>query len=162
MTAERWMRASDEDRENFVEVLRDAYAAGRLQPEEFYERADAAYAATTWGDLDNLTADLPAVWTDAGLPSDVVAARGRSRTAGQSPWRQVIWVHALWIFLLALAAGLAGRVTSAAVWGAWALVVPLVLLLPLALERVIGALRGTRRDGRQRELSGPPGPAWRR
>ena len=42
MTAERWMRASDEDREAAVEVLRNAYAAGRLRSEEFCERVDAA------------------------------------------------------------------------------------------------------------------------
>lgn len=160
MTVERWMRASDEDRENAVDVLRDAYAKCRLRSGEFYERVDAAYAATTWDDLDNLTADLPVIWTDAGLPSDVVS-RGGSRTAGQSLFRQVIWVRNLWIFLpvLVLVAGLAGLVTSAAVWAACALV-PLVVLLPLALDRVSGALRNTRRDGRQRELPGPGGSSW--
>lgn len=161
MTAERWMRASDEDRESAVDVLRDAYAAGLLRSEEFYERVDAVYAATTWGDLDNLTADLPVIWTNAGLPSGVVVSRGRSRTAGRSFFRQVIWVHAFWIFLLVLVAGLAGRVTSAAVWAACALV-PLVLLVPLALERVSGAFRDTRRDGRQRDLPGPASSTWRR
>lgn len=160
MTAERWIRASDEDREAAMDVLRDAYAAGRLRSEEFYERVDAAYAATTRGDLDNLTADLPVIWTDAGLPSHMVISRGRSRTAGQGLFRQVIWVRAFWIFLLALVAGLAGRVTSAAVWAACALV-PLAVLLPPVLERVSGALRGTRRDGPQRELPGPPGSNWR-
>jgi hypothetical protein len=69
MTAERWMRAADEDRETAVDVLRGAYAASRLRPEEFYERIDAAYADTTWGDLGKLTTDLPVTWTDVGLPS---------------------------------------------------------------------------------------------
>ena len=66
----------------------------------------------------------------------------------------------LWIFLLVLVAGLAGLVTSAAVWAACGLV-PLVVL-PLALDRVSGALRNTRRDGQQRELPGPGGSSWQR
>lgn len=69
MTAERWMRAADEDRETAVDVLRGAYAASRLRPEEFYERIDAAYADKTWGDLGKLATDLPVTWTDVGLPS---------------------------------------------------------------------------------------------
>ena len=96
------------------------------------------------------------IWTNAGLPSDVVVSRGRSRTAGQSLFRQVVWVHAFWIVLLALVAGLAAQVTSAAVCAACALV-PLILLLPLALERVSGALRDKRYGGRQRKLPGSAG-----
>lgn len=162
MNAERLMRASDQDRETTVTVLRDAYAVGRLTPEEFYQRVDAAYTAMTWGELDLLTTDLPVVGTDVNPPSDIAASRGRSRTAGQSLFRQVIWVHVIWMFLLVLAAGLAGRVTAAAVWAACALV-PLVLLVPLALERVSGALRcgpPASRGGRC-NLPRSPGAAWR-
>ncbi len=53
------MRASDEDREAVVAVLRDAYTAGRLTLDEFDERTSAAYASKTWGDLRGLTADIP-------------------------------------------------------------------------------------------------------
>lgn len=161
MTNDRWMRASDQDRENAVDVLRDAYAVGRLRPEEFYQRLDAAYAAMTWGELDNLIADLPPVWTDADLPSDIVASCGSSGTAGQSFFWQAIWVNAVCVFLLMLVAALADRVTSAAVWAACVLV-PCVLLLPLALERISRALGYTRRDGRQRELRASSSTNWRR
>lgn len=163
MAADFSMRASDQDRETAVTVLRDAYAVGRLETEEFDQRVDAAYAAVTWGELDHLTADLPVVYADVNLPLDVVVSRERSRTAGQSLFRQVIWVHAIWMFLFVLAAGLAGRVTSAAVWAACVLV-PLVLLVPLALERVSGALRCASPPGRgggRRNLPGSPGAAWR-
>jgi hypothetical protein len=54
------IRASDKDREDVVTVLRDAYSEGRLTLDEFDERTSAAYAAKTWGDLRELTADLPA------------------------------------------------------------------------------------------------------
>ena len=40
-------------------TLRDAYTAGRLTLEEFDERTSAAYASKTWGELRQLTEDLP-------------------------------------------------------------------------------------------------------
>jgi Domain of unknown function (DUF1707) len=57
---DRPIRASDQERESVVDVLRDAYADGRLTLDEFEERTSAAYAAKTWADLGELTADLPA------------------------------------------------------------------------------------------------------
>jgi uncharacterized protein DUF1707 len=59
MAGDGMMRASDADRDAVVAVLRDAYAAGRLTLEEFGQRSSAAYAGRTWGELRELTADLP-------------------------------------------------------------------------------------------------------
>jgi hypothetical protein len=53
------IRASDRDRDAVVGALRDAYTEGRLSLEEFQERSTAAYAGRTWGDLRELTTDLP-------------------------------------------------------------------------------------------------------
>ena len=53
------IRASDHDRDAVVGALRDAYTEGRLSLEEFQERTTAAYAGRTWGDLRELTTDLP-------------------------------------------------------------------------------------------------------
>ncbi len=53
------IRASDVDREAVVATLREAYTAGRLNLDEFDERMTSAYAGKTWGDLRELTADLP-------------------------------------------------------------------------------------------------------
>ncbi|WP_344467597.1 DUF1707 SHOCT-like domain-containing protein [Kitasatospora kazusensis] len=58
--AEAEMRASDADRERIAELLRDAYAEGRLTVEEHSERIEAAYGARTLGELVPLTRDLPA------------------------------------------------------------------------------------------------------
>lgn len=58
--AEAEMRVSDADRERIAELLRDAYAEGRLDADEHAERIGAAYAAKTFGDLVPLTRDLPA------------------------------------------------------------------------------------------------------
>ena len=57
---DRPIRASDQERESVVDVLRDAFTDGRLTFDEFEERTAAAYAAKTWGQLWELTADLPA------------------------------------------------------------------------------------------------------
>ena len=53
------IRASDEDRERVVEILRQNNVEGRLTSEEFDERMTAAYGARTMGALAELTTDLP-------------------------------------------------------------------------------------------------------
>lgn len=60
MPADSAIRASDADRERALAILRDAYAAGRLTLAEFDERSSAALSGRTWGDLRELTSDLPA------------------------------------------------------------------------------------------------------
>jgi uncharacterized membrane protein len=52
-------RAWARDRESAAKALREAYAAGRLTLDEFGDRVDAVYSALTWGELGELTADLP-------------------------------------------------------------------------------------------------------
>jgi len=53
------IRASDAEREQAVEALREHYAAGRLSAEELGERLDAAYKASTVAELAQVRADLP-------------------------------------------------------------------------------------------------------
>jgi Domain of unknown function (DUF1707) len=77
------IRASDSDREVVVDVLRDAYTAGRITMEEFDERTSSAYAAKTWGDLRKLTVDLP---VQPILGGDVP---GRRLPAAGPPSRQL-------------------------------------------------------------------------
>lgn len=69
MAANDWMRAADRDRERTVEILREAYAEGRLDHTELDERTDAAFRARTWGELRRLTADIPPPDPNAGLPA---------------------------------------------------------------------------------------------
>ena len=56
----RDMLAADADREAVAGLLSTAFADGRLTAAEHAERAGAAYAARTHGELGVLTADLPA------------------------------------------------------------------------------------------------------
>src|SRR5262245_27313935 len=53
------MRASDADREQVAERLREHFAAGRLTSEELDERVAAALGAKTAGELRAVLADLP-------------------------------------------------------------------------------------------------------
>ena len=45
------MRASDADRDEVADRLREALAEGRITPEEHAERIDAVYKAKTYADL---------------------------------------------------------------------------------------------------------------
>lgn len=54
------LRASDADREHAAERLRSATVEGRLGPDELEARVEAALSARTYGELERLTADLPA------------------------------------------------------------------------------------------------------
>jgi hypothetical protein len=53
------LRAADTDRAAVAAVLGQHMSAGRLTLEEYDERLTRAYAAKTFGELDQLTADLP-------------------------------------------------------------------------------------------------------
>lgn len=61
-------RASDADRDRAAGLLNAAFAEGRLTADEHGERLDAVYAARTWWQLRQLTADLPGT-SDAAEPT---------------------------------------------------------------------------------------------
>jgi hypothetical protein len=54
------LRASHEDRDRVIEVLRVAAGDGRLTAEELDDRVEVAFSARTYGELAALTSDLPA------------------------------------------------------------------------------------------------------
>ncbi|MCK1795518.1 DUF1707 domain-containing protein [Streptomyces sp. XM4193] len=54
------LRASHSDREAVAERLREAAGDGRIDLEELEERLEKAFTAKTYGELEPLTADLPA------------------------------------------------------------------------------------------------------
>jgi hypothetical protein len=60
------LRASDAEREAVVGQLNTAVGEGRLTLDEFSQRLESTYAATTPGELEPLTADLPAAAPGAG------------------------------------------------------------------------------------------------
>jgi hypothetical protein len=64
------VRASDHDREALVARLQKALGEGRLDLDEFGQRAGAAYAAVTTAELEALVTDLP-----AEAPPEIVGTR---------------------------------------------------------------------------------------
>jgi hypothetical protein len=117
MTSDQAIRASDRDRERAAAVLRDAYAVGCLDLEEFHDRADAAYSARTWGELRDLTADLPA-WQISGRGEHDADPRTAPARPGQAPQRPFAFIWVMAVIWLAIAA--AAHTAAAAI--------PLVLL----------------------------------
>ena len=59
-TTSHTTRAADADRERIVERLQAAAVEGRLRPDELDARLEAALSASTYLELDQLVADLPA------------------------------------------------------------------------------------------------------
>jgi Domain of unknown function (DUF1707) len=85
------LRASHEDRDRVVELLRVSAGDGRLTAEELDERLEVAMTARTYGELAKLVADLPAAGSVASVPAprakDVVridCGSGHARRDG--PW----------------------------------------------------------------------------
>lgn len=70
------IRVSDQEREQYAEVLREALAEGRLTMEEFDERLNSAYRARTRGELEPLTRDLPRSPGDGAPSREVAPASG--------------------------------------------------------------------------------------
>jgi hypothetical protein len=67
--SETSLRASDADRDRVADILRDAFAEGRLTTEEHSERLDGVYAAKTVGELEPFVRDLPAGRSSATAPA---------------------------------------------------------------------------------------------
>jgi hypothetical protein len=68
------LRAADADRTAVATVLGEHMAAGRLTVDEYEDRLARAYAARTYGELDELTVDLPATAPAAPVPAPQPAA----------------------------------------------------------------------------------------
>jgi hypothetical protein len=72
------LRAADADRAVVADVLGRHMAAGRLTVAEYEERLTRAYAARTYGDLAELTTDLPDAAPAPAASGATVATEGAS------------------------------------------------------------------------------------
>ena len=122
----RAMRASDADRDAVLAELSKHFQAGRLTLEEFDERSDQALHARTYGELADLTIDLP-----APAPPSAPTPQPRPSTAGP---RLPVAAFAAALALVALVAVTVasnyGVVGHAAIRLWW-----LVLIVPLIASR---------------------------
>jgi uncharacterized membrane protein YdbT with pleckstrin-like domain len=111
MTPRSALRASDADREHVAERLRQAAAEGRLFAEELEQRLGAALRARTYGELDEVVADLPR--------SAAMTPRSRSAV----PFARPLLGVAFAVVALAVIAAAVLVVTGVlAAWGLWMLV----------------------------------------
>jgi hypothetical protein len=103
------IRIGDAERDQAVSDLGDHFAAGRLDREEFDERADQAMQARFSTDLTPLFADLP-----VSKPEVPTAPPGAARAGGPPPW-----AYAMWLFPVLLVAAVAGAVLLHAPFILW-------------------------------------------
>ena len=146
------LRASHADREQVVDILKDAFVQDRLTKDEFDSRVGDALASRTHADLAALTADLPAA-PPAPRPRKPVPARPpRSERATIKAGARVIAVTTL------LTAGVwAGALVSNADGQAVGMLVTAFSFLWLGIVMLVGAVM---LDARLQERSGrqlPPG-----
>ncbi len=83
------LRAADADRAKVAETLGAHMSAGRLTVDEYDERLKRAYEAKTYGELDELTADLPALQKEtstAPVPAECRPVHPAMKHADLNPW----------------------------------------------------------------------------
>jgi Domain of unknown function (DUF1707) len=137
------IRASDSDRENVVDILRDAYSAGRLTLEEFDERTTAAFAARTWGGLRELTQDLPQqARLELAKPEPVVPPGAEEKVPISAGQARRHFSPMLPILVIWLGIALTAREPDA--------FVPVIVIL-LVLLRFAGRPSRSRHDDRHRQ-----------
>ena len=152
------LRAADADRAAVATVLGEHMAAGRLTIDEYEERLARAYAARTYGELDELTVDLPATRPAAAHPTARERAQeygpaacgplagpcGRSRSLSYA-WRS--WLRTAVIVVAIWAISSIAASTLLFFWPIW-VIVPWGAVL---LAQTLTGGRGHPRD-RRREL----------
>jgi hypothetical protein len=79
------LRAADADRTAVAEILGRHMSAGRLTMDEYDERLSRAYAAKTYGELDEITADLPSTGL-APRPAPAPAAATPAAACAPAGW----------------------------------------------------------------------------
>jgi hypothetical protein len=118
------MKASDADRDEVVTALSEHFQAGRLTTEELEDRTGRALSARTLGELDVLTADLPAGRQAKSAPEASPRRRGRAEFARIAAVLAVLAV-------VALVVGVRSHHHGLDIW----VVVPIALLVVLRLSR---------------------------
>jgi hypothetical protein len=73
------IRASDADREQVIDALKDAFARGRLTKDELTVRAGRALVSRTYADLTAITADIVSIpaWLAKARPPEPDRAPAR-------------------------------------------------------------------------------------
>lgn len=110
------LRAADADRSAVASVLGEHMAAGRLTVAEYEERLTRAYAAKTYGELAELTTDLPGGAVPAAPSGSSVAAREERPARWGGDWGEAdAWAWRTWTSTAAIVITI-WAITSLANW----------------------------------------------
>jgi hypothetical protein len=102
----RHLRASDEDREHAIDVLKVAFVQGRVAKDEFDLRVGQVLASWTYAELEAITADIPAGLAAAKPSAPQVPARIERRAPARAAAREraigatAIFTALAWILAL--------------------------------------------------------------
>jgi Domain of unknown function (DUF1707) len=121
---ESHLRAADTDRAAVASQLGEHMSAGRLSVAEYDERLARTYAARTYGELAEITADLPAPKPAQPAPSAPAVHSGATGVCGAG---------AAW-------GGWAGGSSRRAAWASWLGTAVIVLTIWLATSIAAGDL----------------------
>jgi hypothetical protein len=141
------LRASDADRDEVTDRLREAAGEGRLEPYELEERVAAALRARTYGELGRLVADLPRDGDGPGRrsrPGPGALARPALVGAGL--------IAAITIVVAVVAVVALLVVAAAAVAATWWIVCALVWVLSRRWRRRVAGSAAWRGDTRARHV----------
>jgi len=99
------MRASHADREQVIEVLKEAFTQGRLTQDELDVRAGQALASRTYAELAALTADIPVESVGSGSVAIMPAAARPPGTSARTMAKAAGWAGICLLSAVALAEG---------------------------------------------------------
>ena len=112
------MRASHADREQVIEVLKDAFVHGRLNRDQLDARAGQALAARTYAELAAVTAGIPPV---PAAPVPAVPVRPAPAPAVPGPTRPLVPARRRPLASVAAGSGSCLVLAAAAVWASFIL-----------------------------------------
>jgi DUF1707 SHOCT-like domain len=135
------MRAADSDRQYVADRLREALNEGRLDLGEYDDRLKETYAARTYGELDKVLNDLPAVIPPqqsqvVPVAQPAAAATGPATRHRGHPWLWAIWGSWVCTSLIIIVIWVLSDRHHDSMWPLW-------VILPwgaILLARTIGAV----------------------
>ena len=86
------LRASYADREHVIDMLKAAFAYGRVTKDEFDARVGQAFASRTYAELAAVTADIPARQIAGQPPSNPARAQGRPAMSHAAKARRCVFI----------------------------------------------------------------------
>jgi Domain of unknown function (DUF1707) len=120
------LRASDADREQVIDVLKAAFAQGRLSKSELVRRAGQALESKTYAELAGATAGIPAGRAPAPPPRP---------PASPAPARRVNWKVVAWVVSVIILAPALGFAFFATYYGSFFI----LLLFGFGAATVLGS-----------------------